>query len=100
MVCGNQRRHHQSGCRRHRKLLHHPPLTSTASYWVRAVNTGGSADSNTVTATVNTPPTIITQTEFLFAIKKKHRHHSDGRRCWSLSLTYQWYNGNFARYRP
>lgn len=30
-----------------------PPLTSTASYWVRATNTAGSANSNTATVTVN-----------------------------------------------
>src|SRR5207248_8518127 len=31
-----------------------PPLASTTSYWVRATNSAGTADSNTATVTVNT----------------------------------------------
>jgi Ig-like domain CHU_C associated len=36
-------------------------LSATTSYWVRATNIISSADSNSVTATVITPPLIITQ---------------------------------------
>ncbi|MES2924739.1 MAG: CAP domain-containing protein [Verrucomicrobiota bacterium] len=35
-----------------------PPLSSTASYWVRVSNAAGNADSNTATATVVMPPAI------------------------------------------
>jgi 2',3'-cyclic-nucleotide 2'-phosphodiesterase (5'-nucleotidase family)/uncharacterized protein YjiK len=36
-----------------------PVLTMTTSYWVRATNAGGNADSNTATVTVTTGPTSI-----------------------------------------
>lgn len=38
-----------------------PNLAATASFWVRASNAAGNADSNTVTATVLIPPAITTQ---------------------------------------
>jgi hypothetical protein len=37
-----------------------PALTATSTYWVRATNAAGVADSGTVTATVNAPPPVIT----------------------------------------
>jgi hypothetical protein len=38
-----------------------PTLTNTTSYWVRVSNSVGTADSNTATITVNTPPAITSQ---------------------------------------
>jgi Ig-like domain CHU_C associated len=38
-----------------------PALTATASYWVRATNAAGTADSGTVTARVIFPPVITSQ---------------------------------------
>ncbi|MCX6840025.1 MAG: lamin tail domain-containing protein [Verrucomicrobia bacterium] len=36
-----------------------PALTTTTSYWVRASNSGGTADSNAATVTVTTGPTSV-----------------------------------------
>lgn len=36
-------------------------LTTTTNFWVRATNAAGIADSESVTVTVNTPPTITTE---------------------------------------
>jgi uncharacterized repeat protein (TIGR02543 family) len=38
-----------------------PPLSETSTYWVRAGNSAGTIDSNTVTATVFTPAAFTTQ---------------------------------------
>ncbi len=38
-----------------------PALTATTSYWARATNSAGSANSNTATITVITPPAFTTQ---------------------------------------
>ncbi|WP_287130212.1 choice-of-anchor tandem repeat GloVer-containing protein [Candidatus Cyanaurora vandensis] len=34
------------------------PLTTATNYWVRVINTGGTADSNTVTVLIGTIPTV------------------------------------------
>jgi N-acetylneuraminic acid mutarotase len=39
-----------------------PTLTTNTSYWVRASNAGGSADSNTAIVTVSQPPPLLTLT--------------------------------------
>ena len=70
-----------------------PVLTATTSYWVRASNTAGSADSATATVTVTiiTSPLITTQPASL-AIKS-NTSTTLSVVASGASLTYQWYRG-------
>lgn len=69
-----------------------PALTSTSSYWVRATNAAGSADSATVTATVIAAPVITLEPGSTFV-------NSGGTATLSVaaagvSPTFQWYAGD------
>ncbi len=68
-----------------------PPLTATASYWVRATNAAGIADTGTVTARVIFPP-VITSQPISTAID------AGGTATLTISAsgeipTFQWYSG-------
>ncbi|MBK9713170.1 MAG: ExeM/NucH family extracellular endonuclease [Kouleothrix sp.] len=72
-----------------------PPLSATASYWVRVSNSAGSADSNTATITV-TPavvaPSITTQPQsqtVAAGVSASLSVVASG----TAPLTYQWYEG-------
>jgi hypothetical protein len=69
-----------------------PALTSTTSYWVRVSNTAGTADSDTATVTVITPPTMTTQPAsqtIVLGAAATLTVTASG----TLPLTYQWYIG-------
>jgi Ig-like domain CHU_C associated len=68
-----------------------PPLTATASYWVRATNAAGSADSATATISLRLPPAITKQPAALTIRKGKKaalRVIASG-----SSPVYQWFKG-------
>jgi hypothetical protein len=69
-----------------------PALTATTSYWARATNTAGTANSNTATVTVISPPAITTQ-------PVSTTINSGGTTTLTVaasgtSPTFQWYRGN------
>ena len=69
-----------------------PALTATTSYWARATNTAGTANSNTATVTVISPPAITTQ-------PVSTTINSGGTATLTVtasgtSPTFQWYRGN------
>ena len=68
-------------------------LTTTTSYWVRASNAVGSADSTVATATVITPLAITTQPVSI-SIKRNTNTTLTVVATGSVPLTYQWYKGN------
>ena len=69
-----------------------PPLTSTTSYWVRVSNSDGTADSNTATLTVVTPPAITTQ-PLSQTIASRQVATLIVAATGTLPLNYQWYAG-------
>ena len=69
-----------------------PALTATTKYWVRVTNTAGTANSNTVTATVTKYP-IITRQPASIAIKSGTTTTLTVVASSATALTYQWYMG-------
>jgi hypothetical protein len=72
-----------------------PALTTTTSYWVRVSNPYGTADSNTATISLPTPPTITVQ--------PLSRTIASGQRAFlsvvasgPATLAYQWYQGSMG----
>jgi sugar lactone lactonase YvrE len=70
-----------------------PPLTAITSYWVRVSNSAGSADSNTATITVITPPTITTQ-PISVVINSGQTATLTVAASGTSPFSYQWYQGN------
>ncbi len=67
-------------------------LTATTSFWVRAHNTAGNADSNTATATVITAPAITSQPSSTTIISGSTATFTVA--VSGSSPTFQWYRGN------
>ena len=67
-------------------------LTSTTSYWLRASNAAGSADSNTATATVTSPAQITSQPASIEIMRSSSTTLSVVA-TGSGTMTYQWYSG-------
>jgi uncharacterized delta-60 repeat protein len=70
-----------------------PALTSATSYWVQVSNPYGTANSNTATITVTTPPTITSQPQSE-TITAGHPAVLSVGATGSPTLTYQWYQGS------
>ena len=69
-----------------------PALTTTASYWVHAANSAGTANSNTVTATVITRPVITTEPAS-YAVANNTNAVLSVVASSAAAMTYQWYSG-------
>lgn len=69
-----------------------PALVANASYWVRISSSFGSADSTTVTVTIATPPSFITQPPSTTVVWGRNAVLSVSASGGALS--YQWYQGN------
>ncbi len=67
--------------------------STTTNYWVAAANAAGTTESNTATVTVNNPPTINTQPGSL-AINLGQSATLSVTAASTLTLSYQWYQGN------
>jgi len=69
-----------------------PTLTTTTTYWVRATNASGTADSNAATVTVNQPVAISVQ-PVSTAINSGSTATLSVTATGTAPLTYQWYQG-------
>lgn len=70
-------------------------LVADTSYWVKVTNDAGSSNSETVTVTINRPPTITSQpasTSVETGIAATLTVSATG----SAPFTYQWYRGNLG----
>jgi formylglycine-generating enzyme len=70
-------------------------LDADTSYWVRVSNEAGSTDSETVTVTINRPPTITTQPASQ-TIYSGNTATLAIEASGTAPLTYQWYRGNLG----
>lgn len=70
-------------------------LTEDTSYWVKVTNDAGSIDSETVTVTINRPPTIASQPTSQ-SIETGNTATLTVSATGSAPFTYQWYRGNLG----
>jgi hypothetical protein len=68
-----------------------PPLTATTTYWARASNNAGAANSNAAKVTVQVPPSITTQPASVTIASGQTATLSV--KATGTSLKYQWFKG-------
>jgi len=69
-----------------------PALTTTTSYWVRATNVGGTADSSAATVTINQPAAVTTSPSST-SINSGSNATLSVTASGTGTLSYQWYQG-------
>jgi len=70
--------------------------TTTTSYWVRASNSCGAADSQTATVTICVVPNIGTGVTNKTITRGQHAHLSASNITGSAPLSYQWYTYSYS----